>query len=187
MRSSLRVSAIAMVLAIALAPIAAGASPDAPVLVDQAGHRFTLDTLHGQRIAVTFVAAHCTDACPLIDGQFAQAAALLKQRKSRVRLLTITLDPEHDSPAVMRDLARRFHADPRVWIFASGNSGDVHAVMQRFGVVAQRGRGGYADVHTTFVYLLDERGRTARTMLASFDLAHQLVSEVASLWPASTR
>ena len=74
-----------------------------PNLVDQQGRRFTLTSLIGAPFAVTFVAARCTDACPLIDAQFAMAAQRLQRAKVRARLVTLTLDPQHDTPAVMSD------------------------------------------------------------------------------------
>ena len=149
-----------------------------PHLVDQTGHHFTVASLRGAPVVVTFVAAHCTDACPLINAQFAQAAVRLERDRVHVRLLTITLDPEHDPPAVMRDLAQRFHANPNTWLVAGGAVGDVHRVMRSFGVVAEQGRRGYADVHSTFVYFLDGRGKLRDTMLASNALAGQILSEV---------
>jgi cytochrome oxidase Cu insertion factor (SCO1/SenC/PrrC family) len=85
------------------------------------------------------------------------------------------LDPEHDPPAVMRDLARRFDADSRAWIFASGSIADVHRVMNAFGVVAQMGPHGYAETHSTFVYLVDARGRVRERLLASTVLASDIV------------
>lgn len=166
--------------AIALAPPGAGAKTAA--LIDQNGRAFSFATLRGEPLIVTFVAAHCTDACPLVNAQFAQAAQLFRQRHLAVRLLTITLDPEHDPPAVMRDLAHRFDADARSWIVASGTVQDVHAVMAAFGVTAQRGRKGYADVHTTFVYIFDKRGVLRRRTLASTSLGTELADEVRAQW-----
>ena len=76
-----------------------------PALVDQRGRSFTLASLQGRPLVITFISAHCTDACPLIDGQFADAAARIAHLHLTARLLTITLDPEHDSPRTMRELA----------------------------------------------------------------------------------
>jgi protein SCO1/2 len=152
------------------------------VLVDQAGRHFTLEALNGTPFVVTFVAAHCTDACPLIEAQFAQAAQALQRERVPVKLLMITLDPQHDPPAVMRQLAVRLHADPRRLALVSGNVPDVRAVMAAFGVVAQQGVNGYADVHTTFIYLIDARGRLRETLLASSALAAQLAGEVHRQW-----
>lgn len=146
-----------------------------PQLVDQTGRHFAFDSLRGTPLAVAFVAAHCTDACPLVNAQFAQAASQLRARRRHVLMLTITLDPEHDPPAVMRDLARRFDADPKSWIFASGTPADVHRIMSAFGVFAQQGPHGYAETHSTMVYLLDARGRLRRQLLASTVLASDIV------------
>lgn len=146
-----------------------------PQLVDQRGKSFTLDALRGRALAVTFVAAHCTDACPLINAQFADAARRVARAHIPARLVTITLDPEHDSPATMRELAKRFDADPRYWLLAGGSIPDVHAIMRAYGVVSVEGKHGYHDEHTTFVYLFDATGRPTQTMLASSGLSDALV------------
>jgi protein SCO1/2 len=173
-------SAITILATIALATPALAAHP--PQLVDQRGRAFTFADLRGTPVVVTFVAAHCTDACPLVNAEFAQTAQSFAQRRMRVRLLTITLDPRHDTAAVMRSLAKRFNADPRTWIVASGNASDVYRVMAAFGVTAQQGRKGYAEFHTTFVYLLDSRGTLRTTILASTSLSKQIVDDVRSRW-----
>jgi protein SCO1/2 len=173
MLSRIRASVVAILAAIALAQPAGAAR--LPQLVDQNGHSFTFASLRGTPLVVTFIAAHCTDACPLVNAQFAQASQHLARAHAHVRLLTITLDPEHDSLRDMRDIARRFGADPRVWIVAGGSRANVHAVMSAFGVLAQRGRKGYADVHTTFVYFVDANGRLSKTVLASSVLTDQIV------------
>lgn len=146
-----------------------------PQLVDQRGQKFTLDSLRGTPLAITFVSAHCTDACPLINAQFAETARRIQHEKIRARLLTITLDPEHDSPADMRELARRFSANHHYWLLAAGARPDVHAVMRAFGVIDIEGKRGESDRHTTFVYLLDARGNLVKTMLASTALDDELV------------
>jgi cytochrome oxidase Cu insertion factor (SCO1/SenC/PrrC family) len=154
-----------------------------PQLVDQTGRHFTFASLRGTPIVVTFVAAHCTDACPLINAQFSQTAQRFAHDRTNVKLLTITLDPEHDPPPVMRDLARRFDANPKQWLFISGRVPDVHRVMAAFGVVAQQGRRGYAEMHTTFVYFIDKRGNLRKTILASTALSTQIVDEVHRQFP----
>ena len=83
-----------------------------PRLVDQQGHTFTLASLRGKPLVLTFIAAHCTDACPLINAQFADAAQRIAEAHLDARLLTVTLDPEHDSPRTMRELAQPFRGRP---------------------------------------------------------------------------
>ncbi|HYL28176.1 MAG TPA: SCO family protein [Candidatus Nitrosotalea sp.] len=149
-----------------------------PHLVDQRGRSFTLGSLRGRPFAVTFVSAHCSDACPLINAQFADAARRLAQVHLAARLVTITLDPEHDSPAAMRALAQRFDADPRYWLLAGGRVADVRAIMRSFGVVSIEGRDGYHDEHTTFVYVFNAAGSLTKTMLASTALGDELLDAV---------
>ncbi len=149
-----------------------------PHLVDQRGRAFTLGSLRGKPLVVTFVSAHCTDACPLINAQFADAARRIEASHLNARLLTITLDPRNDLPGTMRELAQRFEANPRYWLLAGGRISDVEAVMREFGIVSVKGRDGYREEHTTFVYLLDGNGGLAQTLLASSTLSDTIVEAV---------
>lgn len=147
-----------------------------PHLVDQSGRRFTLQSLGGKPLVVTFISAHCDDACPLINAQFSSAARSIAKAHLNAQLVTITLDPDHDSPATMRKLANRFGADPRYWIVASGKPSDVRSVMHAFGVISVQGERGYRDRHTTFVYFFNAQGRLAKTLLASSALDDDILS-----------
>jgi protein SCO1/2 len=162
---------------VAAQPRAAKPAPAVPQprLMDQQRRAFTLASLRGRPLALTFIAAHCMDACPLINAQFSAAAKEVAREHLRARLLTITLDPEHDSPATMRELAKRFDADPRYWLLAGGSTPDVHRIMRTFGVISVEGQRGYHDRHTTFVYLFDSNGKLVQTMLASTALTDALV------------
>lgn len=161
-------AAIALCIAALALPAAASQQPR---LIDQSGHAFTFDQLRGQPLVVTFIAATCTQACPLLNAQFAQLQAKLDAQHAQARLLTVTLDPDHDTPAVMRKLAQRFGADPRRWIVASGSPRDVRWVLHVFGV-----RTG--DDHTTFVYLFDKNGVLRERLLASTDLDHTIYARL---------
>jgi protein SCO1 len=147
-----------------------------PRLTDQQGRSFTFASLRGEPLVITFISAHCTDACPLINAQFADAAHRIERSRVAARLLTVTLDPEHDSPQTMRELAQRFEANPRYWLLAGGSRADIHQVMRAFGVVSVEGRRGYRDEHTTFVYVLDARGELVQTMLASSALSDSILT-----------
>jgi cytochrome oxidase Cu insertion factor (SCO1/SenC/PrrC family) len=118
-------SAIALLIAAALQSAPAVAVPAAPQLIDQTGHTFTLESLRGRPLIVTFISAHCTDACPLVNAQFSDAATRIARQGLSTRLLTITLDPAHDPPSLMRSLAKRFGANPHYWLLASGARGLV--------------------------------------------------------------
>jgi len=166
---------------LALAGALLGATPAAPQLVDQTGRAFTLASLRGEPVAIAFISAHCTDACPLIDAQFADAARRIAKKHINARLLTITLDPANDPPSLMRALAAKFEADPRYWLVAGGRVSDVETIVRAFGVEAQIGKSGYREAHTTFVYVFNARGVLDKTMLASSGLSDDLVEAVEPL------
>jgi len=176
----------ATALAIAALALPASAAREAR-LVDQTGHAFSLAQLHGTPLVVTFVSAHCKDVCPLVNAQLATAVAGARAKDLHVRFVTITLDPERDSVADMKRLATMFSADPHRWLVAGGAIPDVHAIMSAFRVTATRGEDGYADVHSTMVYLVDKRGVVRDTMLASNDLSTQVVDRIARDWRVLAR
>lgn len=144
------------------------------LLIDQRGHAFSLEALRGEPVVLTFVSAHCRDACPMVNADFAQAARFSQGRA--IHFATVTLDPEHDSPSDMRHLANVFSANPAQWSFVAGPSPMVRSMMRRFGAVAN----GSED-HTTFVYILNSRGRLVATILPSNNLASQIATQVESL------
>jgi cytochrome oxidase Cu insertion factor (SCO1/SenC/PrrC family) len=111
----------------------------------------------------------------------------LKRRGSHARLVTITLDPEHDPPSLMRAMAHRFGADARTWLVASGTPANVNAVARAFGVVAIVGKSGFRERHTTFVYELEASGTLVKTTMASSDLADTMVEALAGGRMAAVR
>jgi protein SCO1 len=161
---SLFAAAAALIVAIAAAR-GQHAGPRSVELVDQLGRHFTLDDLRGRPLLVTFISAHCDGVCPLIESQVAAAAERQHREHGNLRFLTISLDPERDTHADMVHIARTFNADPTYWLIADGAPANVHQVMQAFGVDVSRGPDGYADAHTTFITVLDSRGRVAGTLL----------------------
>lgn len=150
------------------APAAAASAPvaNALPLIDQGGERFTLASLHGRPVVMTFVATRCSDACPLADAAFAQLQRRLPARSDAL-LLTVTLDPRYDTPFVMARQAHAMGADIRRWRLASGAPGDVARLMRAFGVVTQMDEKGIPDVHSTVIFLLDRKGRLAKQLLLS--------------------
>jgi protein SCO1/2 len=168
--------------AIVLLAIAAAALPKPgraaqPVLVDQRGRHFTLRDLRRTPLVVTFVSAHCTQVCPIVNALTADAVRRAGLAGLNVRFLTITLDPEHDSLADMRTIARRFDAEPNEWIVAGGSVTDVHAIMRWFGVVAERGVDA-VEAHAALFYIVGTDDRIRNTLLVSGDVDRRIVVAV---------
>lgn len=102
-------------------------------LIDESGATVVLDTfLDGDHpVAVNFIFTTCTTICPIMTATFAQMRRELGDEADRIQLVSITIDPEHDTPAVLAQYAKRFDAAAG-WSFLTGNSKDVERVLRSF-------------------------------------------------------
>lgn len=128
-----------------LAPAAAQTSPgthDAQtyftdtVLVDQHGRhlRFYSDVLRDKVVLLNVVYARCEDACPLITSKLAEVGRKLGERfGTEVFFVSISTDPENDSPEALRKFAAEQKADHPGWTFLTGEKADVDRVLGRLG------------------------------------------------------
>src|SRR3954471_589379 len=96
--------------------------PDAS-FVDSSGRPHRFSEWRGRTVALTFIYTRCPlpDFCPLMDRQFADVAgkvAASPRRAEQVRLLSISFDPEHDTPEVLTKHAAVQGARPQLWMFA---------------------------------------------------------------------
>lgn len=128
-------------------------------LIDQDGNPFkTENKLRGKIVAINFIYTTCSDVCPLFTVEFARLQqALRSQTQLNSFLVSITTDPEIDSPKVLRAYARRFGADFQNWAFLTGAESHMKDVWKGFGVqVIRRGRGLVQ--HTNLTTLIDADG-----------------------------
>lgn len=117
-------------------------------LTERSGRRITLADLRGKVWVANFFYTECTDTCPLQSAHMAQLQADLTDPD--VRLVSISVDPEHDTPEVLSEYAARFRADPDRWLFLTGSKDAIYRLAIegfRLGVVdsgekAQRQTGG---------------------------------------------
>ncbi len=130
-------------------------------LVDQDGAPLSAGDFAGRRTVVTFIFTRCPvpEYCPAIAGRLREVQRALAKDASLVdvRLLSVTLDPQHDTPPVLRDYGRAMGADFGRWRFATGTPEQVSALARAFAVYSQAS-GGTID-HTLATALIDARGR----------------------------
>ena len=104
-------------------------------LIDQDGRevRFYTDLMQGKTVIINAMFTTCTGACPVMSGTVEKLQAHLGDRLGRdVRLLSISVDPVHDTPARMKEYAARFHARPG-WYFLTGSKENVETVLRKLG------------------------------------------------------
>jgi protein SCO1/2 len=111
-----------------------GYFPNIP-LTTQAGEpvRF-YDLIKGRTVAIELIYTSCQFACPLETARLAQVQALLGNRMGKdIFFYSISIDPVHDTPAVMKAFAEKFHAGPG-WTFLTGKSEDIELLSRKLGL-----------------------------------------------------
>lgn len=154
------------------------ALPDT-LLIDQDGRPLSLSQTRGKVAAVGLIYTYCPDICPLTTARMKtlqdriQAAGLSDQ----VRLVTFSIDPERDTPAVLKQYAQVRRVDLSNWVFLTGAPDQVQQLIERLKVYTERvyivngtpiparamtaplsSTAAYLVYHTDRVFLVDRRG-----------------------------
>jgi len=106
------------------------------VLTAQDGRklRFFDDLIKDKVVMINFIYTSCPDSCPLETARLRQVQKLLGDRVGKdVFLYSITIDPDHDTPEVLAEYAKKFHAGPG-WLFLWGSEPDVTQLRKKFGI-----------------------------------------------------
>ena len=140
------------------------AIPDA-ALVDQDGRARRMSDWRGKTVAVTFIYTRCPlpDFCPVMDRHFAAAQRALAADPalaSRVHLISVSFDPEFDTPQVLTAHAKRTGSDAALWTWLTGTREAIDALATPFGVTVMRGdKPGAEIVHNLRTAVVDREGR----------------------------
>jgi protein SCO1/2 len=124
-----------------------------------------LSDLRGEVVVLTFIYTRCPlpDYCPLVDKKFHELAdklSLIKAREKKVRLVSVSFDPEHDTPKVLAEHAARVGAKPPLWTFAVASHEELAKVAEPLGLIY--GPGKDEIIHNLCVAIIDSRGRLVR-------------------------
>ena len=127
-------------------------------LTTQDNARLSLRDLRGRVVAVTFIYASCTDTCPLLTAKLAGLQATLGTNfGQKVIFVSVTVDPERDTPEVLKRYARAHGANPAGWAFLTGTPSEIRAVAKDYGVYYRKTSRGDVD-HTFLTSLVDPDG-----------------------------
>jgi protein SCO1 len=189
-RGGIAVVVLALVLAASLPVRGAGGDKRLPVigpappfaLTSQDGKLVALADLHGQVVALAFIYTGCPDICPMLTQKMVDVQeALGAEFGAKVVFISITLDPERDTPEVLKDYAQFWGAKPEGWSFLTGSPEAVRDVTRRYGVFFAKKEDGSVD-HTQLTTLIDADGQMRVQYLgARFDpeeFRHDLMSLV---------
>jgi protein SCO1/2 len=145
-------------------------------LSDQSGNRVQLADLRGKVIAIDFIYTRCPlpDVCPRLSANFATLQRRFAGQLGRdLILISVTVDPDYDSPSVLAEYSRRWSAQPG-WLFLTGN---VAAFASALGEIYWVDEGSIG--HNSTTSIIDREGRLAAVVEGSKYRADQLMSLVA--------
>jgi protein SCO1/2 len=102
-------------------------------LVNQHGEKVRLSQLldTDQPVMLNFIFTTCTAICPAMSATFASVQTKLGEDSQKLRMISVSIDPEYDTPAALNDYAKRFKAGPQ-WAFLTGSLDDSVAVQKAF-------------------------------------------------------
>ena len=133
---------------------------------NQEGGPVHLAQFRGQPLLITFIYSRCPlpDYCPRLSTNFAEVARMLRETSpaafGRLQMLSVTLDPEFDSPPVLRSYAKRYSAaDPELkhWSFVTGSPDQIRKAADFFGLSYDQQHGEI--VHNLRTALIDADGK----------------------------
>lgn len=134
-------------------------------LIDRSGATVTLSDLKGKVWLATFVFTTCPDSCPMLSSRLADWQQDILAAGD-TRLVSFSVDPEHDTPEVLQGYARRFHATDR-WFFLTGDKVQVIRIARKgflLGFESTPKTSGTSGgiTHSTKIALVDKNGVVRR-------------------------
>jgi protein SCO1 len=134
-------------------------------MTDQDGQLLKLSDLRGNVVALTFIYTRCPlpDFCPLMDKKFselAQRIAAFPERARQIRLISLSFDPEHDTPDVLKKHAQIRGATPPLWTYAVASHAELAKIVVPLGLFYQPGDTEIA--HNLCTAVIDPEGKLAR-------------------------
>jgi protein SCO1/2 len=127
-------------------------------LTSQDGAQISLASLRGKVVAVTFIFTRCTATCPVLTPLMSLVQDRLgRDFGSKIVFASITVDPEHDTPEMLKLYAQMYGADLGGWSFLTGPSPVIADLTRRYGVYAAKHANGEVE-HSFLTSIVDQRG-----------------------------
>ena len=158
------------------------AAPDG-AFVDQDGKKRRFDGFKGSTVVMTFIYTRCPlpTFCPLMDRHFAAMQKPLKTDPALkdVHLVTVSFDPEVDTPAVLKKHAKDLDADLTRWTFLTGNRDDIDQFAARFGLSVSRAMNDPRDItHNLRTVIIDRNGKLVKSYTGNDWTPAQVLDEL---------
>ena len=149
----------------------------------QDGKPLTRNDLLGKVWVIDFFFTRCPGPCPLMSSRLAEISKELKKAKD-VRLVSLSIDPDHDTPEVLKEYASHFGADPERWIFLTGPKDRVQEFTTKgmLQALSTDPANPAATVHSTRFLVIDREGQIRiLRKLDEPELVQKLLIDIGSL------
>src|SRR5580704_817416 len=147
-------------------------------LVDQNGKTLSLAAFKGKPLIVDFIYTSCPGPCLMETAKLTNVAVRLGADLGwKVTIVSITVDPEHDGPAKLREYAHEQGADKRGWFFLTGSAADVDRALAGFKMFREKGQDGSVG-HLVDMILLGPDGREMREYDGEIVKPKEIVDDV---------
>lgn len=179
----------------------AGCGNDFPVIEDLGGSNYQLTNqvkkevlfpnfVKGKTVIAGYIFTNCPDICPLTTNNMRLIQERLKKENVKnVQFVSISFDPENDTPEVLKKFAEIRNLDLSTWTFLTGDKPVVDKLMKHVGVVAvpgdstvfPSGKVTYYYIHTDRIQLIDGEGRIRKNYPGSSINIDEIIDDIKSL------
>jgi protein SCO1 len=151
-------SLFALTSAAADNPYGANYFPNVPLTTHEGKKvMFYDDLLKGKSVAINVIYTSCKDECPLETAKMAQVARIFGNKMGKdIFFYSISIDPTHDTPEVLKAYAKNFNTGPG-WLFLTGKPADIKVLVKKLGL-SRGSDGANKDGHTASLMVGDEPG-----------------------------
>jgi protein SCO1/2 len=152
-------------------------------LRDQDDNPVRFADYRGHVVVVGFIFTTCNGTCPATTHRMAklrQECARRPELKNQVRFVSISLDPERDTPTQLRGYRRLYEIDGTDWVFLTGAPKEIEPVLAAWGMWAKPATNGQLD-HPSRVYLVDTRARVREIYNLDFFRQPWVLEDIKSL------
>jgi protein SCO1/2 len=153
------------------------AAPDF-ALIDQDGRRFALKDQAGRAVLLDFIFTRCVGPCPILTSRHVELQRRLpRELQGRTRFVSVSLDPAHDRPEMLRSYARQRGVDLANWSLLTGEDEAVDGVLRAYGVGSVRLDERTIE-HLVVTFLIDPEQRIAQRYLGLEHPTEQMLADL---------
>jgi len=127
-------------------------------LTDQTGKSITLENLKGKIWAANFIFTRCKGPCPITTLRMQELHTKLKKARGNVELVTFTVDPEYDTPEVLKTFGEQQGSDPASWKFLTGTPDAIQKIVVAGLLQPLAKEPDGTPAHSTRIVLVDREG-----------------------------